>query len=103
VHQGNVTIFKGVPGGLAGWNPTIQQVTDITVDDLRPADQALVNDKKHFSSLTDAQAFIGRIEGRTPTTTTTRPPTSTTTTLPGATTTVPGTPTTTPPTTLVAG
>jgi len=103
VHQGNVTIFKGVPGGLAGWDPTIQQVTDITVDDLRPADQALVNDKKHFSSLTDAEAFIGRIEGRNTTTTTTRPPTSTTTTLPGATTTVPGTPTTTPPTTLVAG
>lgn len=108
VHQGNVTIFKGVPGGLAGWDPTIEQVTDITVDDLRPADQALVNDEKHFSSITDAEAFVGRIEGRNPsttgTTTTTRP--STSTTLPGATTTAPGTPTTpptTPPTTLVAG
>ena len=105
VHQGTVTIFKGVPGGLAGWDPTIQQVTDITVDDLRPADQTLVSDKKHFSSLTDAQAFIGRIEGRNTTTTTTGPPTSTSTT-----TTVPGaTATTTPvapapaPTTLVAG
>jgi len=111
VHQGNVTIFKGVPGGLAGWDPTIEQVTDITVDDLRPADQSLVSDEKHFSSLADAKAFVGRIEGRNPsttstTTTTTRPSTSSTTTLPGATTTtVPGTPTTAvpTPTTLVAG
>jgi len=105
VHQGTVTIFKGVPGGLAGWDPTIQQVTDITVDDLRPADQTLVSDKKHFSSLTDAQAFLGRIEGRNTTTTTTGPPTSTstTTTVLGATTTTTPVAPAPAPTTLVAG
>jgi len=105
VHQGTVTIFKGVPGGLAGWDPTIQQVTDITVDDLRPADQTLVSDKKHFSSLTDAQAFIRRIEGRNTTTTTTGPPTSTstTTTVLGATTTTTPVAPAPAPTTLVAG
>ncbi|MFN8024788.1 MAG: Stp1/IreP family PP2C-type Ser/Thr phosphatase [Acidimicrobiia bacterium] len=81
VHQGNVTIFKGVPGGLAGWDPTIEQRTDIALDDLRPADQALVNDEKHFSSRADAEAFVSRIEGRndtSPSTTTTQPSTSTT-------------------------
>lgn len=80
VHQGNVTIFKGVPGGLAGWDPTVEQRTDVAIDDLRPADQALVNDEKHFSSLADAEAFVARIEDRAAaaTTTTTRPSTSTT-------------------------
>ena len=28
VDQGRVTVFKGVPGGLAGWDPTIEQRTD---------------------------------------------------------------------------
>jgi protein phosphatase len=90
VHQGNVTIFKGVPGGLAGWDPTIEQRTRLAVDDLRPADQALVNDEKHFSSLADAEAFVSRIDDRnsspttttTPSTSTTAPPTTTPTTAP---------------------
>jgi protein phosphatase len=95
VHHGNVTIFKGVPGGLAGWNPTIEERTDLAVADLRPADQSLVNDEKHFSSRADAEAFVARIDGRnsSPTTTTT----STTT----APTTAP--PTTTAPTTAAPG
>ena len=29
LHQGRVTVFKGVPGGLAGWDPTIARRTAI--------------------------------------------------------------------------
>ena len=93
--QGHVTVFKGVPGGLAGWNPTIEQRTKLAVADLRPAAQAQVHDHQTFSSRADAAAFVSRLQTQTNTTTTT------TTTSPTPTTT---TPTTTPaaPTTTVA-
>jgi len=93
LHQGRVTVFKGVPGGLAGWDPTIERRTAIAADQLRPADLAAVKDREKFSSLDDANAFVARIRANTTTTTTTTPPT---TTVPGATTSAP----TTTPTTL---
>jgi protein phosphatase len=91
VHQGHVTIYQGVPGGLAGWSPTIERQTTVAVHDLTPADQAAVRDEKTFSSLADAQAFVTRVDDRASatTTTTTTPTSSTTTTVPGATTTLP--------------
>jgi protein phosphatase len=85
--QGQVTVFKGVPGGLAGWNPTIEQRTSVDVADLRPAAQAQVREHQTFSSRADAAVFVKRLQAQTTTTTTT---TSTTTTAP---------PTTTVPTT----
>jgi PPM family protein phosphatase len=86
LHQGRVTVFKGVPGGLAGWDPTIERRTAIAADQLRPADLAAVKDREKFSSLDDANAFVARIRANTTTTTTT-----TTTTVPGATTSAPPT------------
>jgi protein phosphatase len=94
LHQGRVTVFKGVPGGLAGWDPTIERRTTIAADQLRPADLAAVKDRQTFSSLGDANAFVARIRASTTTTTTT----PTTTTAPGATTSAPpATPTTRAP------
>jgi PPM family protein phosphatase len=87
LHQGRVTVFKGVPGGLAGWDPTIERRTTIAADQLRPADLAAVKDRQTFSSLGDANAFVARIAASTTTTTTT----PTTTTVPGATTSAPPT------------
>ena len=52
--QGQVTVFKGVPGGLAGWDPTIEQRTTVAIDDLKPAAQAQVRDHQTFSSRADA-------------------------------------------------
>src|SRR4029077_3219544 len=89
--HGQVTVYKGVPGGLAGWNPTIEQRTSLDVTDLRPAAQAQVRDHQTFSSRAAAAAFVARLRDQTTTTTTT----STTTT--STTTTVP--PPTAPPTT----
>ncbi len=87
LHQGRVTVFKGVPGGLAGWDPTIERRTAIVANQLRPADLAAVKDREKFSSLDDANAFVARIRANTTTTTTT----PTTTTVPGATTSAPPT------------
>jgi PPM family protein phosphatase len=91
LHQGRVTVFKGVPGGLAGWDPTIERRTSLESAELRPADLAAVKDQEKFSSLADADAFVARLRSHSTTTTTTTP----TTTVPGATTTAPPT---TPPT-----
>ena len=77
-NQGQVTVFKGVPGGLAGWDPTIEQRTEIEIDDLKPAAQAQVREHQTFSSRADAAAFVARLEGQTTTTTTTSSTTTTT-------------------------
>jgi len=86
VHQGNVTIFKGVPGGLAGWDPTIEhEYAAVTLAELRAADRSSVQAEQHFSSFADAEAFVARIRDRATATSTTTTTTTTTTTLPGAT------------------
>jgi hypothetical protein len=86
--RGQVTVYKGVPGGLMGWNPTIEQRTSLDVADLRPAAQAQVREHQTFSSRADAAAFVTRLKDQTTTTTTSTTTTSTTTP-----------PTTAPPTT----
>jgi protein phosphatase len=104
VHQGNVTVFKGVPGGLAGWDPTIErEYPAVALAELRAADRATVRAQQDFSSLADAEAFVARVRDRSTASTTT----TTTTTLPGATTTTaPTAPTAAPaatPTTAAPG
>jgi protein phosphatase len=78
--NGRVTVFKGVPGGLAGWNPTIEQRTNVAVADLKPAAQAQVQDHQTFSSRADAAAFVARLKAQTTTTTSTTTTSTTTTT-----------------------
>jgi protein phosphatase len=92
VNQGRVTVFKGVPGGLAGWDPTIEQRTTLAFDDLRPAAQSQVQDHQKFSSRADATAFVTRLRHQTTTTTTTTTTTPTTTTIPVPTTVAPAAP-----------
>jgi protein phosphatase len=88
LDQQQVTVFKGVPGGLAGWNPTIERRTKLDASDLRQADLAAVKDHETFSSLADADAFVARIRAKSTTTTTTTTPPTTTTVVPGTVTTV---------------
>lgn len=94
-NQGRVTVYKGVPGGLLWWNPTIDRRTNVRVADLVAADAAAVRDEHTFSSVGDANAYVRRIGARaesattttsttsTSTTTTTTTSTTTTTTAPG--------------------
>jgi protein phosphatase len=79
-HQGRVTVFRGVPGGLAGWGPTIEQRTSLELSDLVPAAQAQVHGHQTFSSRAEAAAFVARLRTQTTTTTTTTTATTTTTT-----------------------
>jgi protein phosphatase len=87
-----VTVYKGVPGGLLIWDPTVEHNTRLTASDLTRVERDDVRGNKTFSSRSDADAYVAELRNRasTPTTSTV----ATTTTLPGATT------TTTPPTTV---
>lgn len=89
--KGRVTVYKGVPGGLAGWDPTIEQRTTLELSDLEPAARAQVQEHRSFSSRADAAAFVARLKSQTTstTTTTTTTTTSTTTTAPPTTTAAP--------------
>jgi hypothetical protein len=73
-----VVIYKGVPGGVLGWNPTIDQRTRIAVADLLQVDRDRVRGNAERGSLGTAEAYVARLQDTittttTSTTTTTRP------------------------------
>jgi protein phosphatase len=72
-----VTLFKGVPGGLLGWQPTVDRQTDLTAADLTEADREDLKDGHRFASRSDADRFVARLEqaheALSGTTTTTEP------------------------------
>ncbi len=81
-----VVVYKGVPGGVLGWNPTIDQRTGIQIDQLSPLDQQRVRANSTRGSLATALAFVDNLQQETTTTTLStttttvkRPPTTTTT------------------------
>jgi serine/threonine protein phosphatase PrpC len=57
-----VTIFKGVPGGLMGWQPTVDRQTDLTAADLTEADRADLQNGHRFASRSDADRFVARLQ-----------------------------------------
>jgi serine/threonine protein phosphatase PrpC len=57
-----VTLFKGVPGGLLGWEPTIDRQSDLTAADLTPADRADLEGGHRFASRSDANQFLERLQ-----------------------------------------
>jgi protein phosphatase len=84
IDRARVTVFKGVPGGLLGWDPTLEERTRIKVGDLTEAERNDIDGGKRFSSREKADAFVDRldqkIEDRQAASTTTT--TTTTTTVP---------------------
>jgi hypothetical protein len=82
-----VVVYRGVPGGILGWKPTVETTTDLRRSKLTPAavDQVEASGK---GSLERAQQFVANLEAATTTTTTT------TTTVPSPTTTRRSPPTT---------
>jgi len=79
-----VVIYKGVPGGVLGWNPTVDETTQISARDLTPVDHDRVAGGAARGSLGDARRFVARLQTgidatSTTTTTTTRPRATTTT------------------------
>jgi protein phosphatase len=62
-----VTLYRGVPGGVLGWDPTVEQRSGLIRDDLSPAQQADLEEGHRFSSRSDAVRFLERLEEeRTP-------------------------------------
>jgi protein phosphatase len=79
-----VVIYKGVPGGVLGWDPTIDQPTRLLERQLTQVDHDRVAAGAARGSLADAQRFVAKLQANvnatsTTTTTTTRPARSTTT------------------------
>jgi protein phosphatase len=81
LDHARVTVFKGVPGGLLAWDPTVEHRTTLTADDLLPADLASVRNQPKFGSLAGANAFVNKLRDRSASTssasTTTVAPTTT--------------------------
>ncbi len=86
-----VVIYKGVPGGVLGWNPTVDQHTGLLVADLAPLDRDRVQTNSSRGSRSTAEGYVSRLEfaatSTTTTTTTTTTPKRTTTTVKKTTTT----------------
>jgi hypothetical protein len=90
-------VFRGVPGGLLVWDPTIESRTRLTASELTSAQRDDVRGNKTFSSRDDANAYVNELRAgvrhrasSSTTTTTTTATTTTTTPANGATT--PGAP-----------
>src|SRR6185369_1794645 len=78
-----VVIYKGVPGGVLGWDPTIEQRTKLTSSQLTQIDHERVALGAARGSLAHAREFVTRLRAdvnATSTTTTTKPPVRHTTT-----------------------
>jgi PPM family protein phosphatase len=69
---GNVAIFRGRPGGVLIWNPTLAQRTSVLAADLPSRQrQAVRSGHGQFSSINDARAYVRRLSASTTTSTTT--------------------------------
>jgi serine/threonine protein phosphatase PrpC len=69
VKGAEVVIYKGVPGGVLGWNPTVDQHTGLAVADLAAIDRGRVQGNSSRGSLSTAKAYVGRLQAATTTTT----------------------------------
>jgi PPM family protein phosphatase len=81
VDNGQIVMFKGVPGGVFGWDPTIEERSDLTAAQLLPADREAVSDGAARGSKEKADQYLGRLQAHVDSTSTTTT-TTTTTTLP---------------------
>jgi protein phosphatase len=73
-----VVIYKGVPGGVLGWNPTVEKRTGLAVSKLGALDRDRVSANSSRGSLSTASAYVDRLEFAATSTTTTSTTTSTT-------------------------
>jgi serine/threonine protein phosphatase PrpC len=57
-----VTVFRGVPGGLLGWDPTVERKSRLVAGELTPAERADLEDGHRFASEKKANRFVARLE-----------------------------------------
>jgi serine/threonine protein phosphatase PrpC len=78
-----VAIYKGRPGGVLWFDPTVEQTyRNITRDDVQPARVADIEDGKLEPSLADARTYVRQVTTTTTSTTTTTTTSTTTTSTP---------------------
>lgn len=95
-----VVIYKGRPGGVLWFDPTVEETTGITVDEIPPAELDILEEGKDQASMDDAHQYLENLQdqidemnaGSEPATTTEPEPSTTTAAEPSTTT---GAPTTT--------
>ena len=74
-----VTIFKGKPGGLLWFRPTVEEPTNLTADDVRASRLDDLREGKEQPTLSAARSYVENLRDErspTTTTTTTAPPTT---------------------------
>ena len=74
VDDQEVVVFKGRPGGLLWFAPTVEERTGVAVGDVLPARVQDLRDGKEYSSLSDARRYVANLKNEAtpvPTTTTT--------------------------------
>lgn len=84
LDEERVTIFKGKPGGLLWFRPTVEEATDLTADDVRASRLDDLRNGKEQPTLGAAREYVENLRDEsspttssTTTTTTTSPPTTT--------------------------
>ncbi len=86
IDDGEVVLYQGVPGGVLGWDPTVEHRTGLLVEDLTSADATDLANGAAQGSRSRAEEYIEQIDERTEAavaaTSTTTTTTSTTTTPP---------------------
>ena len=57
-----VALYRGVPGGILGWDPTLEERSDLRADDLTPKQRNDLEEGERFSNRGEATRFLDRLE-----------------------------------------
>jgi len=82
IRDHRVVVFRGVPGGLLGWDPTVERRTGLDENRLDQAEHLDLVAGHRFSSKTKADQFVAQLERDVSSRAATSATTSTTTTAP---------------------
>ncbi|MGH8998588.1 MAG: Stp1/IreP family PP2C-type Ser/Thr phosphatase [Acidimicrobiia bacterium] len=64
LHGDGVALYRGQPGGVLGWDPTVEEEGDLAASELTPADREGLAEGHRFSDRNDAVRFLERLERR---------------------------------------
>lgn len=81
LDDGRVAIFKGRPGGLLWFSPTVEETTELTEAEIPEARADDVSGGHEVTTLDEARAYVRNLEATTPTTVVTTETTTTPTTV----------------------
>jgi protein phosphatase len=62
IDRARVTVLRGVPGGLLGWQPTVETRSRLAASDLTPAEKDDLTPGHRFTERAGAVRFVHRLE-----------------------------------------